>query len=202
MRDRICAIRSKKKFPHFLLYGGDIYTEGLKFAKERLGRALLLQIDGRKIPFEDEFDMIGAFDILEHIKEDELVLSQIYKALRKNGGLVLVVPQHNFLWSSFDEAACHLRRYNRDELVTKVERAGFQVIKTTSFVSLLFPLMLISRFMVKRRVLKDYDVMRTLEVNPVINTFLKSILDFERFLISLGISFPFGGSLFLIAVKK
>lgn len=188
----------EKAFPHFSLYGSDIYVEGLKFAKGRLRQAVLLQMDARKIPFEDEFDVIGAFDILEHVKEDSLVLSQMHQALRKGGGIILTVPQHNFLWSQFDEASCHLRRYNAAELKAKVKDSGFEMIKMTSFVSLLLPFMLISRL----RVSKDYDIMKALKFNPSINAFLGKMLDLERLLIRLGARLPFGGSLLLIARKR
>ena len=43
-------------------------------------------MDARQIPFEKEFDLIGAFDILEHVEEDELVLKQMYKACKPGGG--------------------------------------------------------------------------------------------------------------------
>ena len=50
-----------------------------------------------------------AFDVIEHIDEDEMVLTQMYKALQPNGGMILTVPQHPFLWSNQDEFACHVR---------------------------------------------------------------------------------------------
>jgi SAM-dependent methyltransferase len=59
--------------------------------------AVLFQMDARKIPFESEFDVIGAFDVLEHIEEDEKALAQIFHAVLPGGGLILTVPQHRFL---------------------------------------------------------------------------------------------------------
>ena len=188
-------------FPDLSLCGSDIYAEGLKFAEQRLKRTALLQMDARDIPFKDKFDAIGAFDILEHIEEDDLVLSQMNRALRRNGGIILTVPQHNFLWSRFDEASCHLRRYNAAELRHKVEHAGFKVIMTTSFVSLLLPLMAASRLKGRRKHQKDYDVIRQLDINPWANNLFEKILDLERNLIRLGIRFPLGGSRLLIACK-
>ena len=79
-------------------------------------------MDARRIPFEREFDVVGAFDVLEHIVEDEDVLGQMFKATRPGGGLLVTVPQHPFLWSASDEHAMHQRRYSRAELRRKVER--------------------------------------------------------------------------------
>src|SRR4030095_1631809 len=99
----------------------------------------------RRIPFRGEFDVIGAFDVLEHIKEDEEVLAQMYQATRPRGGVLLTVPQHSFLWSEVDDYSRHVRRYSASELKAKVKRAGFETLRTTSFVSLLLPVMFISR---------------------------------------------------------
>ena len=70
--------------------------------------------------FRNEFDVIGAFDVLEHIADDELVLSQMHQAVRKGGGIILTVPQHSFLWSEIDEYSRHVRRYSVSELKLKL----------------------------------------------------------------------------------
>ena len=98
-------------FPKMRLVGSEIYPEGIAFAAERIARGEFMQMDARYIPFVDEFDAIGAFDVLEHIYEDEAVLEQIYQALKPYGFLMLTVLQHRWLWSRIDEYACHVRRY-------------------------------------------------------------------------------------------
>ena len=90
----------------------------------------LFQMDARFVPFEEEFDVIGAFDALEHIKEDEDVLREIFRATKEGGGIILTVPQHPFLWSQMDEISHHYRRYTRRGLIDKVQRAGFEVVYT------------------------------------------------------------------------
>ncbi|CAM5188564.1 hypothetical protein CDEF62S_04707 [Castellaniella defragrans] len=50
------------------LSGSEIFLAGLPFAKARLPDADLMQMDARSIPFDQEFDAIGAFDVLEHIQ--------------------------------------------------------------------------------------------------------------------------------------
>src|SRR6185295_8396039 len=132
--------------PELALSGSEVFSAGLALAAERLPGVELFQMDVRHIPFRDEFDVIGAFDVLEHVKEDEEVLSQIYQATRKGGGILVTVPHHRFLWSQVDEHARHMRRYSSRELKDKVRRAGFDVVKLTSFVSTLLPLLVVSRF--------------------------------------------------------
>ena len=60
-----------------------------------------------------EYDLILYIDVLEHIKEDSLELEKASKRLKKGGRLVVLVPAHNFLFSPFDEAIGHYRRYNK-----------------------------------------------------------------------------------------
>lgn len=188
----------QREFPQLSLSGGDISIEGLRYAERRLPGVLLFQMDARHIPFENEFDVIGAFDVLEHIAEEDIVLSQMFHATKPGGGIILTVPQHQFLWSYVDEYSCHKRRYARKELVEKVERAGFEVIRATSFVSFLLPLMLLSR-MRQRKPRDDWDPMAELKVGGLLNLLLERVLDLERILIKGGFSFPAGGSLLVIA---
>lgn len=190
----------EKAFPKLNIYGGEVFVAGLDFASNRLSQAELLQMDARKIPFEDEFEVMSAFDVLEHIEDDAVVLKQMHRAVRQGGGIILTVPQHPFLWSRTDDYANHVRRYTAQELRGKVENAGFQVLKMTSFVSLLLPLMILSRLM-KRKSSFKCDQMPELKVNHLVNTVLEKILDFERWIIRLGLSFPMGGSLLLVARK-
>ncbi|HEX8874813.1 MAG TPA: class I SAM-dependent methyltransferase [Nitrosospira sp.] len=180
--------------------GSEIHSAGLSFAASRVERAVLFQMDARNIPFESEFDVIGAFDVLEHIEEDEKVLKQIFHAVSPGGGMILTVPQHRFLWSQQDEYACHVRRYEAHELSEKVEKAGFQVLRATSFVSLLLPLMFMSRLS-KRKSTGDFDATQEFRISRPVNWALERVLDLERVIIRGGFSFPAGGSRLLIARK-
>lgn len=188
----------REALPQLALSGSEVFSEGLNFAAERLPGVELLQMDARRIPFRDEFDVIGAFDVLEHVKEDEEVLAQMHQATRGSGGILLTVPQHSFLWSEADEYARHVRRYSASDLKAKVERAGFETLRITSFVSTLLPLMLISRLK-RRSSNKDFDPAAEITISGPVNYLLEKILDLERAMIKSGVSFPLGGSLLLIA---
>jgi SAM-dependent methyltransferase len=185
-------------FPGLLLYGSDIFSEGLAFAGQRLPQAVLFQMDARRLPYEGEFDVVGAFDVLEHVEEDEVVLSQMFRATKPDGGILVTVPQHHFLWSVVDEHAFHKRRYSRRELMHKVEQVGFHIVLVTSFVSLLLPLMLLSRL--KRQVTRaGFKPLAEMDVGKTLNRLLEGMLDIERVAIEGGVSFPAGGSLLLVA---
>jgi len=188
-----------EKFPRMRLAGSEIFADGLAIAKARVPKVELYQMDARRISFEGEFDVVGAFDVLEHVIEDENVLVQMFNAVRPGGGLLVTVPQHPFLWSASDQYAMHQRRYNRAELRAKVESARFLIERITSFNSLLLPLMIWSR--VQRRRNHDFQPWREFEIGPALNKTLESILKLERMVIRKGVSFPAGGSLLLIGRK-
>jgi len=78
-----------RAYPGTKIYGSELFPAGLAFAAEREPAADFMQMDARHIPFIDEFDVIGAFDVLEHIKEDEQVLAQMYSALKPGGSWYL-----------------------------------------------------------------------------------------------------------------
>ena len=189
----------REKFPRMRLAGSEIFADGLAIAKARVPKVELYQMDARRISFEGEFDVVGAFDVLEHVIEDENVLVQMFNAVRPGGGLLVTVPQHPFLWSASDQYAMHQRRYNCAELRTKVESARFLIERITSFNSLLLPLMIWSRLQRKRN--HDFQPWREFEIGPALNRALESILNLERMAIRTGVSFPAGGSLLLIGRK-
>jgi SAM-dependent methyltransferase len=188
-------------FPQAHITGSEVFSAGLPHAARRVTDVELLQMDARSIPYANEFDSIGAFDVIEHIHEDEQVLRQMARALRPGGILLLTVPQHRWLWSMQDELARHVRRYTAAELRGKVVGAGLRVEFETSFVSLLLPLMALSRL--RQRGRSGPSLASSAELNPPkwLGWSLERVMDIERLLITAGIRFPAGGSCFLVASK-
>lgn len=183
--------------------GCEISLNGLVHSKNRIDKEVnLYQVDAREIPFINEFDAIGCFDILEHISADVAVLEQIHDALKLNASLVITVPQHMALWGPLDEYGFHVRRYERSELLHKLEQVGFKVQFVSSFISFLYPLMYIKRkFQPKAKTKKNFDIHSEFRINPILNLLFEIITNIEVYLITKGISFPFGGSLIVIARK-
>lgn len=190
-----------RAYPNLEIVGSELHPTGLRHARKRLGlRASFVQMDARQIPARRAFDLIGSFDVLEHIMDDEVVLSEAYSALTKGGGIVLAVPQHPFLWSSADDFGHHVRRYRRGELEAKLRRAGFTVLWSTSYTALLFPLMALSR-MSRRKASAEAVITSEFHTSKSVNVVLRTILYFEVKLSALGLRWPFGGSRIVVAVK-
>lgn len=187
------------KFPNVEATGTEIFSKGLIHASLRVPRADFIQADARHLPYEGHFDAIGAFDVLEHIADDDEVLGQIYKALAPGGKVILTVPQHSWLWSKQDELAHHVRRYDAPDLLCKVEAAGFLILSSRSFVSLLLPLMWLTRR--RGSSAQRADALIELRIGDLANAVLSAVMWTESLLFQIGIRFRSGGSLLLVARK-
>lgn len=193
--------RVAAEFPTARLLGSEMFSTGLKFASSRLPCAELVQMDARDIPYIDEFEAIGAFDVIEHIEADTVVLQQMYRALKPDGVMLLTVPQHQWMWSQVDEYSCHVRRYDAADLHRKIEEAGFSILRSTSFVSLLLPAMMISRG-AKKKQRGDSNETAELAIPKALNVLLGFVMWLEYLLIKMGVNFPAGASRLLVVQKR
>lgn len=183
--------------------GAEIHLRGATMAKARVPSAEIIQMDATAIPFEDTFDGIGAFDVIEHIEDDEAVLRNVHRALKSGGCFFLTVPQHPFLWSYQDQFAGHKRRYTRSDLMAKLTRNGFSVEYAGSFCCALFPLMLLIR-LIKGAPAKGAnltEVLAEFRISATLNRLLRTLMRFDEALIRRGASLPFGGSLVAVGRK-
>lgn len=188
-----------KAYPEMDISASEIDPAGLPFVAQQTKTAHLFQMDARQIPFKDEFDIVGAFDVIEHVEEDETVLKQMFKACKPGGGLIVTVPQHPWLWSPLDTWSHHKRRYTRNELTGKIRKAGFHIVKSVSFVSLLLPLMMLSRL--KNKSADKIDPMKEFSMPVFVNRLLEGVMDIERAMIKIGCGLPAGGSLLCVGKK-
>jgi len=185
------------------LVGGDLFVECLKTCRGQLDLPLY-QIDAALLPFRDSFDIIGLFDVLEHIENDEQVLRECYKALKAQGRLILTVPVCPKLWSSFDELSCHKRRYTRKELIDKLKQTGFAIERVSHFMCFLFPIVYILRTLKDRfsrsRSATLERLPNELRIIPIFNSLCLSLLRLEKWLMRY-VDLPYGVSLLVLARK-
>lgn len=184
--------------------GAEIHVEGLRFARIRLPEAELIQLDATRMPFENMWDAIGAFDVLEHIEADAQVMQEVLKALKPGGHFYITVPQYPWMWSYLDDVAFHKRRYTRQELKRKLKAAGYDVKFISSFVFTLFPAMALSRLLKKEEAPDQANrekIDSEFNIPGWLNALFRNLLRVDEFFIRLGISLPFGGSLVAVAQK-
>lgn len=198
----------QRLFPNSRITGMDLFDEGLKFARQRF-RGTLIQGDVFQHSFGNSFDLIGAFDVIEHLDDDEKILRRFYEQLRSGGHLVITVPAHEGLWSYFDEVAHHRRRYAVKDLKRKLADAGFCDIYVTQFMSALFPLMWLKRRVGEKAAkLSEADAHRRqaaaesdLKINLMVNRFMDLLLWPEAFFVSRHWRIPLGTSLLALASR-
>ncbi|WP_245313262.1 class I SAM-dependent methyltransferase [Bradyrhizobium macuxiense] len=180
------------------LVGSELHPSGLAYARKRLPAGVeFVQMDARDIPAVRLFDLTGAFDVIEHIPDDEAVLRGLRAATRPGGGIIVTVPQHPSLWSPADDFAHHQRRYRRGELEDKLCRSGFEVLFSSSYTALLLPLMAISRLSQRGKAAS----LEAYEFTPsrLVNCALTAILRAEVGMTLAGWRWPAGGSRVVVA---
>ena len=190
--------RLRRLRPSMDVTAAEAFSDGLRLTAQRASGVELIQTDAQHLPYDAEFDVVGAFDVIEHIADDRAAVREMIRAVRPDGGLIFTVPQHRFLWSPFDDYVRHHRRYSRAEMMRLLEAAGCEVVFATSFVSLLLPAMFVARMI--RRAEPD-DPLSEFHVSRWMNRVGGSLLTMERWLIRRGMTFPAGGSLLVVARK-
>ena len=186
----------RARHPGMALAGCDVSRDALMLTRERMPDAFVFQALAARLPFEREFDVVTALDVLEHIDDDREALTAVLRAVRPGGGVVLTVPQHRWLWSAVDDFSCHRRRYTRADLVEKIRTSGFEVCRATSCFATTLPLVIGSRF---RSALGTFDPARELQIPRTLNSLLNGLVECEWMAIRLGVSLPVGGSLLIVA---
>lgn len=106
----------------------------------------VIQADARNTGLlSNSFDACICLDVLEHIVEDSLVLNEIYRILKPNGLFLFSVPEDMSLWSNHDDAVNHIRRYDKEDFIQKIESTGFSIHHARSVNVLLKPLLKFKR---------------------------------------------------------
>ena len=179
--------------------GSELHPAGLVHARRRLGdRASFVQMDARHVPARGAFDLVGAYDVIEHIEEDEAVIAGIRDSLAPDGGVIIAVPQHPRLWSPADDIGQHVRRYRLGELEGKLVKAGFRILYSTSYTTLLLPLMVASRLKDRKQSAADL-VSREFDLPSRLNRMLRAVSHAEVALTLRGLKLPVGGSRVVVA---
>jgi SAM-dependent methyltransferase len=165
-------------------------------AERRLGREImrapLPELAG--VP-ERHYDLIGAFDVIEHIDDDEAAIASIASRLKPGGKFVMTVPAHPWMWSAHDVVNHHKRRYSRRSLKALIEGSPLRLEVVGYLNSLLFPAAVAERVASKIRGKDEGDL--ALPSAPL-NKALERVFAAERHLVGR-IPLPPGLSLYAVA---
>lgn len=188
----------REVLPDACLVASEIYLHGLPYAAKRVGPpAEFIQADCLALPYDREFDAVGAFDVLEHIDGDTNALLEIRRVLKPGGVVLLTVPQHPWLWSRVDEVDHHKRRYRRHELTHRLRDCGYTILRDTSFMFFLLPVMWGYRALSDRN--REHYPDAEYNLPKPIDDLFACLLNIERKAIEFGVRFPVGGSRLVVA---
>lgn len=173
-------------------------VEGVNLAKENLPEVTIIQglfPEGRP---SGTYELITAFDVIEHIDDDKEAVAVIASMLEDNGLAVITVPAYNWLWSEHDNVVHHKRRYTKKSLEDVIGSAGLKIEKISYFNFLLFLPISATRMLMR---LKSRQPVTDFSLTPAyINIPLNFIFSLERYLLR-SMTLPFGISIICVARK-
>ena len=171
-----------------------------EFASERTGLKI---INGSitELPFEDKsFDLVCAFDVIEHVEDDQLAVSEMKRVAKNEGVLLITVPAFMSLWSHHDVINHHFRRYkiNEIERLFDKQKDGNKIF-VSYFNFILFPPIYIIRQLSNLLISSnkrpgsgsDFETFKP----GITNQFLYKVMVFESKLLNLSLKLPFGVSI-------
>ncbi|MDP3792318.1 MAG: class I SAM-dependent methyltransferase [bacterium] len=182
-------------------YGTDISREAIEYGASQ-GIKNLYSTNEIKVDFPDEsFDLILAMDVVEHIKEDELVIKELERLLKPNGRLIITVPAYQWMWGVQDEVSHHFRRYTMRSIIKLVSNSSnLLVLRKTYFNTFLFPAValvrLVSKWFNLRHRESDFDLSDNF-LNPVLYFIFNTEIKILKW-----INYPFGISILLTLEKN
>lgn len=180
------------------VYGTDTSSLAIEFCRKR-GLKNVFECSLRGFPLADmEFDLIMLLDVIEHVDDDQELLSEAFRRLKKGGVVLVTVPAYQFLWTRHDDLNHHKRRYVAGRLRSVLLNSGFLVDRLSYFNTLLFPLAFVTRLLHK---MLDSGSQSELSIPPsFFNNTLRAIFSLERLFLRR-LSFWFGLSILAIARK-
>ena len=179
--------------------GLELDDEARALSEKRLGRKIMSSPlpELAEVP-DGHYDLIGAFDVIEHIDDDQAALASIATKLKPGGTFMMTVPAHQWMWTAHDTVNHHKRRYSKRGLGRLINRSPMRLVKMGYFNSLLFPLAVAERTVSKLLGKEDADV--KLPSAPL-NAALEKVFAAERYLVGR-VPLPPGLSLFAIASAR
>jgi SAM-dependent methyltransferase len=178
--------------------GLELDDEAAALSEKRLGRKVMRSPLPALAEVPGDYDLIGAFDVIEHIDDDTAALAAIATKLKSGGKFIMTVPAHPWMWTAHDVANHHKRRYSKAALRKLVEGSPMRLDKIGYFNSLLFPLAVAQRAASKLRGKDNGNV--SLPPAPL-NRSLEAVFASERYLVGR-LPLPPGLSLFAVASAR
>lgn len=180
----------------------DISDDAIKFMKQKgYGRITKVEPD-KPLPFKDKsYDVVGSFDVLEHIDDHVGALKEWKRIIKDDGAIVLTVPAYQWLWSDHDVSLYHKRRYTTKLLAKAADEAGLRPLKKSYAIVFSLPMVVGFRMLNKLLGRKTDSETSYVDIPNWTNTLFTKLLYAEA-KIHKNINFPAGTSVVAILKKK
>jgi len=132
--------------------GFDLNEEALRRNQANLGDLYHYNVHQRHDAFRGRYHTIFLFDVIEHIREEDEFIESVLFHLSQGGRLYINVPAFPFLWSGYDVADGHFRRYTAGMLHSLASRTGLEVLHWTYWGLPLVPLLLMRKIVLRGKV--------------------------------------------------
>jgi SAM-dependent methyltransferase len=140
-----------ESFYRIPVVGFELNEVALAKNMSRISPLYCYNIHDRRPEFRKHFDLLLLFDVLEHIENESGFLQSVRFHLAEGGKLLINVPAHQQLYSDYDRAAGHLRRYSLNQLADVCDRNELRVLTSTYWGLPLLPLLLLRKGMSLRK---------------------------------------------------
>jgi len=176
----------------------DLNYEALAKMQTGRGRILYYDVLEQKEQFRKAYDVVILFDVLEHIGDSHAFLKAAAAHLKPSGVLLVNVPAMPSMFSKYDEAAGHLRRYNKRTLSNAFADSGLMTTSLRYWGLTLLPFLLLRKLShhVRSQESPAAIIRSGFHVNRTTNYCLRKLAEIENGILR---SLPLGSSLLAIA---
>jgi SAM-dependent methyltransferase len=179
----------------------DISDEAIKYMKGR-GYSRIKKVSGIALPYSnDTFEIVGAFDVLEHIEDQVEALAEWKRVLKPGGKIIITVPAYQWLWTAHDVSLHHKRRYTTKRLRHAAEEAGLEPDRLSYAIVFSFLLIVGFRFLNKFAGTKTDNETSYVNLPCWVNSLFSKLLYFEAQGHTV-VRYPFGTSVVGVFSKQ
>ena len=183
------------------IYGIDASQQAINFCRQRhLEHVYRNKFPDSKHLGSKRFNVIICLDVIEHIFNDTKAMATINQLLSSGGRLILTVPAYSWLFSYWDQASGHYRRFSLAQITQLIEACGLKLVKTSYLYSFLMPIAIPFRLIKHHLFLNQVPPSDLVKLPWLINKLLFGLATLEQLLLSY-IHLPFGLSIVCIAEK-
>jgi len=193
-------ITQLEEVSQWIIDGADINMAALRKGGRSRGRKYFYDITDHNVSLVGAYDVVLLFDVIEHIATPFDFLESALRHVKPGGYLIVNVPAIQSLYSAYDRAAEHIRRYEKQSLAIEFSGLAVDIIEMAYWGMSLIPVLAVRKLLLTNKtengeiLQKGFDV-----VNPMVNRLFLSLMTVETALLKHP---PLGASLFAILQKQ